>query len=269
MFSKLALLALLAAPLAAQQPCRVTVAHDSIIARPVRRDTSCALHVTVKTAAPRDTVVPPTPPTPDTGYQTPNLLVNASFEQGWDGFTDWTGVNAPKSVTRSKTAAAEGSWSVLRTITPTPTGDVGSQFMYIFGNEKRVWMRFSFKLTTEVSTIMKFARFYDPTNNTNLGGFFIEAGNSLLTWGWDQEDGAITTPINIGASKRCSTGNSIRWKWTTGAMAIRPAFPAPRSGSTASRCRIQTARRTSNTRAAATTATGTTADSMRANGRTR
>ena len=73
--------------------------------------------------------------------------------------------------------------------------------MYAFGNEERVWMRFSFKLTTDISTIMKFARFYDPTNNTNLGGFFIESGNSILTWGWDQEDGAIATPINIAAAR--------------------------------------------------------------------
>ena len=116
------------------------------------------------------------------GFATPNILNNASFETGWNGFTDWTGAaSSHRGVTRDNTIAApDGSWSIKRSWIPNPTQDGGSQVLYHFGQTTsgggydRVSLRFSFKLTSSITTIMKFARFYSADMGVNLGGLFIQ-----------------------------------------------------------------------------------------------
>ena len=59
----------------------------------IQADAPCALTFVVvpkgqPIPVPPDRVVPPPDTTVLPGYQPPNLLANASFEQGWDGFTD-------------------------------------------------------------------------------------------------------------------------------------------------------------------------------------
>ncbi len=145
---------------------------------------------------------------PDAGdtFVTPDLLDNASFETGWDGFTDWSG-GTPSGVTRDDTTAADGSWSVLRTWAPNPSVEGGAQFAYQWGGGyDRIWMRFYLKLTAHITSIMKFARWSDPGFGTNLGGLFLEQGDRIISFGFDEEDMAITDV------DRAHRGPGDRWK---------------------------------------------------------
>ncbi len=128
-----------------------------------------------------------------------NILNNASFETGWDGFTNWSAGPIPAGVSRDSTQAADGRWSVRRSWVPNPTGDVGAQFLYHVGATDRVWLRFSFKITSGVTTVMKFMRWYDPQFNSSLGGFYLEQGARLINFGTDAENGSIYTPIGVTA----------------------------------------------------------------------
>src|SRR5206468_1697461 len=93
-----------------------------------------------------------------TSFATPNLLNNLSFETDWDGFTDG-GAGPPTGVSRDNSLAFDGSWSVKRTWAPSST-DLGTGFWHSFASADHVWLRFYFRITAPVSTIMKFARFY-------------------------------------------------------------------------------------------------------------
>lgn len=126
-----------------------------------------------------------------------NILDNASFETGWDGFTDWSADAAPSGVSRDSTQASDGSWSIVRSWTPNPNSDVGSQLLYQFGSADRIWIRFYFKLTAPVTTVMKFARFYDTRFATSFGGFYLGSGNDVFDFGTDEENGSIVTPIGV------------------------------------------------------------------------
>lgn len=157
----------------------------------------------------------PTPPAPiarppapiakldsASGFTTPNILSNASFESGWDGFTDWSGGKPPTGVTRDTTHASDGSWSVLRTWTPNPNGDDGAQFVSMMkGHVDHVWVRFYFRLTNHLTTVMKFARFYDDTFGGNFGGFGLGQGGRIFTFGFNQENSAIATWIGLQESQ--------------------------------------------------------------------
>lgn len=142
---------------------------------------------------------PPPPQGGGTTYQTPDILNNASFETGWDGWTDWSGNVPPQNVSRDTTQAYSGSYSVVRTWTPNPSADTGSQFIYSYTAVDRLWTRFYFRLTATISTYFKFWRHYDPLFATNLGGLWIGADNNngIIQAGWDQEDGSILTPIGL------------------------------------------------------------------------
>jgi hypothetical protein len=150
---------------------------------------------------------PPPPPPPPGGFATPDLYDNASFEAGWDGFTDWSG-NTPGSSTSTETLgratdfAYDGITSVRFTWNPNPGGDTGSQLQSAFVQNDRIWARFYFRLTQHITSIWKWSRLYDgPGFNTNMGGLFVGQGPSIIEWGWDQEDGSITTPIGLQESQ--------------------------------------------------------------------
>ena len=135
-------------------------------------------------------------------YATPDLLNNASFETDWNGFTNWAGNGLPIGVTRATDVAYQGQFSMEETWTPNAT-DFGSETLFSLSSpQDRVWVRFYFRLTAPISTIMKFVRFYDPSFTTPMGGFFLASDNSaicqgIVCVGSDQENGAITTPIGL------------------------------------------------------------------------
>ena len=127
-------------------------------------------------------------------FATPNILNNASFETGWDGFTDWSENPPPfgDHLARDNTQASQGSWSVVRSWTPNPSSETGSQMLSprIFAD--RVWVRFYFKLTAPITSIWKFMRFTN-TSNGGFGGIFMQSGSNLLGFGWDAEGSVVTT----------------------------------------------------------------------------
>jgi hypothetical protein len=131
------------------------------------------------------------------GILTPNILNNASFETGWEGFTNWSGSAAPTGVSRDASGGYAGSTSILRSWTPNPSSDGGAQMLYRLPASDRVWVRFYFRLTAPITSIMKFVRFYDTNFNAAMGGFFIGQGAKILSYGNDQENGAITTWIGL------------------------------------------------------------------------
>lgn len=145
-----------------------------------------------------------TVPSTGTGhFETPDILNNASFETGWDGFTNWSFNGAPTGVDRATDYAYSGSYSARRQWTPNPGGDLGTQFAspYLGAGYDRMWVRFYFRLTSPITSIMKFARFYNGGFTNNQGGFFIQSGNATLGWGWDQEDASIVTPIGLSQAQ--------------------------------------------------------------------
>ena len=135
-------------------------------------------------------------PPPSGSFATPNIVDNASFEDGWDGFVNTSLQPPPTGVTRDCTMASDGSCSVKRSWVPS-SSDVGSQFLAKIGSQDHVWVRFYFKLTSPVSTIMKFARFYDSSIATNFGGLFLKSGNNIFSFGTDQENSAVVTTIGL------------------------------------------------------------------------
>jgi hypothetical protein len=140
---------------------------------------------------------PPPPPPPPGG--SPNILNNASFETGWDGFTDWSGSGTPTGVSRdcSMGSPTAGTCSVRRSWTPS-SSDGGSQFIYHAPASDRLWLRFDMKLTTVPTTQMKFMRWYDPRFTTHVGGLYLDQGT--LTFGTDEENGNIVTPIGVSGA---------------------------------------------------------------------
>ena len=131
----------------------------------------------------------------DAGFVTPNILDNASFETGWSGFTNWTGVGDPTGdhLSRSTQCAHTGTYGLLRVWTPNPSAEDGTQLLFNYGATDRVWMRFYLKGMVHITTVMKFARFYNETFSTALGGFMMGEGDKIFAFGTDIENGAITT----------------------------------------------------------------------------
>lgn len=151
------------------------------------------------------------------GFQTPDKLNNISFESDFTPFTSWNFSSAPTGVTRDNTQSAAGSYSVKRSWT-SGAGETGSQFAYQFGNYDRIWFKWSFRLTTPITSIMKTARFYNSSGSEGFGGLFIGSGTSILMWGWDQEaDGIATRLGGVEASVADSTWHTFEFDyWRNG-----------------------------------------------------
>jgi hypothetical protein len=76
-------------------------------------------------------------------FGVPDLLNNASFETGWDGFINWSfGTPSPAigpfSISRSQDVAYDGVWSAKSTFGPNGT-DTHVQFAYPFGDHLDVF----------------------------------------------------------------------------------------------------------------------------------
>ena len=117
-----------------------------------------------------------------------NILSNASFETGFEGFTNGAG-GTPTTV-RDNTLAAPGggSFSIKEAWSANPGGDAGTSTFYDFLNnlEDHMWVRFYVRATAPITSIMKFMR-YDsaPGRNTHLGGLFMGQGSNIFMFGSD------------------------------------------------------------------------------------
>lgn len=143
----------------------------------------------------------------------PDLLDDASFETGWDGFTDFGG-GPPVGVTRFGQLggrAALFQWSASRV-------DVGAQFARMFLPQDRICVRFEFQISNGVSTIWKFCRTREPGFNGLLGGLFVRNGARMITWGFDAEVSAQDIEIGIARDQVVDGGwHSIEFDyWRNG-----------------------------------------------------
>jgi hypothetical protein len=146
------------------------------------------------------TVTPPPPPSG--GFATPNILNNASFENAWNGFTDWTNAALPNGgVVLDNTLAYDGSWSIKRAWTPNPGGDVNAHMAFALPSVDRVWVRMYFRLTAPITSVMKFLRFQDSGFNTDFGGLFLGQGSDIFMFGTDAENSAIGSTIGLTQSQ--------------------------------------------------------------------
>lgn len=119
-------------------------------------------------------------------FATPDLLNEASFETGFDGFTDG-GAGNPSGIVRDGTLAAPGggSTSLMASWVPNPSTEQGSNCYYTFGPQDHIWFRAYVRVTAPIED-QKFVRFFDPNNGVNFGGFFMTG--SKLTFFTDREN---------------------------------------------------------------------------------
>lgn len=108
------------------------------------------------------------------GFGQPDLLNNASFESGWDGFQNTTGGSpsgiSGATIVRSTEQSLDGSWSAKSTL---PPGQTANLFSYSFGARDHVFVRVYYYATTHPTDNHKWIRFQRP-------GF--SGGHGLYTW---------------------------------------------------------------------------------------
>lgn len=131
-----------------------------------------------RTATANVTVTAVVPPPPG-GFATPNILNNASFETGFDGFVTGSGTS-PTGATRSQDRSSAGTWS-LKQSWNNNTSDVSAQAFFDLGaNRTQVFARTYFYQTAWPNGGgYKFFRLQDAGYNTTTG---IQVLNGRLAW---------------------------------------------------------------------------------------
>ena len=135
-------------------------------------------------------------------FATPDIINNASFETGWDGFTNGNS-GTPQSVTRDTTRAYDGKYSVRFHITPT-SGDGGGDFLrYFTSGYDHVWARFYFYFdnANAPNGPFKFNLWWDTSANQQFGGFYVEPSNGMyIQWlflaDWPSGSGVDLVPLS-------------------------------------------------------------------------
>lgn len=123
-----------------------------------------------------------------------NIVDNASFESGWDGFTSWSG-GTPANVTRTTEQAFDGSYSVRFTYPINPNNDVRGELARVGTGHEEYWVRWHFYMTAVPNTVAwKFMRTRVHWE-TLLGGVIIAGGG--IRFGFGRE--ANATLHDIGA----------------------------------------------------------------------
>jgi hypothetical protein len=134
-------------------------------------------------------------------FATPDRLNNASFETGFDGFTNYS-MATPDASVRASDYAYAGTYSLKYAWSPNGSSDVGTALAYNFGSYDRIWVRYYFRVTNHINSTWKWARLKDAAGFNNFGGVWFEQdgggfGNGVIDWGWDLEDGSILTTIGL------------------------------------------------------------------------
>jgi hypothetical protein len=137
-----------------------------------------------------------------TGFQTPDIVDNASFETGWDGFSNGGG-GSPTGVTRSTEHAFSGAYGVKKVLPTTQGSDVGGTFIYPYydiGPGKtydRLWGRFYFYFDAAVNGTFKF-QIWEGTSD-QYGGFYLMDGYVgwwFVDWAWSSAGMCALTPLS-------------------------------------------------------------------------
>jgi len=129
------------------------------------------------------------------GFATPDILVNAGFESGWDGFKNFSSGD-PNGATRAQDFAHTGQSSARFAWSPSG-GDIGAEMAFSFSPADRLWVRFHFRVSSNVSTIWKFCRNRATGFGTLVGGLFVEDNTKIISWGFDAEMNAQTAGIGL------------------------------------------------------------------------
>jgi uncharacterized protein YjdB len=120
-------------------------------------------------------------------FPVPDLLNNATFETGWDGFVSWSyGTPGPAtgafSLSRSQDVAHDGVWSVKSTFGATGV-DANVQFAYPFGDHLDVYARVWFSISGAVpNNHHKWIRFQTAGFNGVQGGLYLASSTGGMTW---------------------------------------------------------------------------------------
>jgi hypothetical protein len=120
-------------------------------------------------------------------FAVPDLLNNASFETGWDGFVSWSyGTPSPAtgtfSLSRSQDVAHDGVWSVKSTFGATGV-DANVQFAYPFGDHLDVYARVWFYISGAVpNNHHKWIRFQTAGFSGVQGGLYLASSTGGMTW---------------------------------------------------------------------------------------
>lgn len=139
-------------------------------------------------------------------YATPDQVNNASFETGWDGFTDWSGQTpSGDHLSRATDFAYAGAYSVRREWFANNLTDTGAQFSNVlYPNQfDRLWVRLYIRLTNQITTYWKFSRWYNQGFTNNLGGLYLAQGSDMFCWGGMPENGSILTTIGLTQAQLC------------------------------------------------------------------
>jgi hypothetical protein len=129
----------------------------------------------------------------------PDILGEASFETGWDGFGDG-GAGTPGAL-RVQGDAREGSWAVLCEWTGADVLRYGNLHRFNFGPAGnsgydewyfRAWVKFQGQGPSEV---LKFIRFGQVSAAGSLGGLFLDQQG--IWWGFDVEELGAAEPIGL------------------------------------------------------------------------
>ena len=138
-----------------------------------------------------------------TGFAPADLLDNASFETGWDRFTDWTLAPLPSpvsgvfSITRSRDVAYDGVWSAKSTFGPN-SSDNSVHFVYPFGDQLDVYVRVYFYITGNVpDSHHKWIRFKTAGFGGTEGGLYLASITGGVTWA-DAANNSIDLDLGIG-----------------------------------------------------------------------
>jgi hypothetical protein len=110
------------------------------------------------------------------GFATPDILNNASFESGWDGFTNPSG--GTPSWQLSNEQAQQGTTSAKFTFGP---GSGGGGMMFSFAGRDDVYFRTYFYATQFPNDAHKFMRFFAPALGNPAEGL-NPGGNQRLQW---------------------------------------------------------------------------------------
>ena len=143
------------------------------------------------------------------GFAPPDLLNNASFENGWENFHGRFGTSEAPSVsggslgfvtiTRSQDQAVAGSWSAKSTFSPNPSNDAAINMMYDFGGRGHVFVRIYFYATGVPTNQHKWIRFYDVGGGNAMGVQHERSRSGAITWVFNNSTGCVNCGNRIGA----------------------------------------------------------------------
>ena len=137
-----------------------------------------------------------------TAFFAPDIVDNASFENGWDGFVNG-GFNPPDGLTNDTAHAYLGTYAVKKVLPVTDgVNDVDSNLDYPFyaasplnaftpaipspaQTYNRLWARWYFYLDAPINGTLKFNIWQAGSFGTQFGGLGFVGGN--LVWSWLQE----------------------------------------------------------------------------------